>query len=171
MEYSSNSKGNLGVTLGAIGTGLGVLNDAGILTGNFNRGNGNCVSRDEIRMIQELATKDSQIAMLSSENDSERKMIEVYKQAHSEIANLTASTNHELKELREKVYNNEKEQAVVNAKFSDAISVNTSNIADIRATLGEITQIKIPNSAVCPGWGPVNVMPSSCSWPIGTTIA
>lgn len=26
MEYASNGKGNLGVTLGAIGTGLGVLN-------------------------------------------------------------------------------------------------------------------------------------------------
>ena len=25
MEYASNGKGNLGVTLGAIGTGLGVL--------------------------------------------------------------------------------------------------------------------------------------------------
>lgn len=27
MEYSSNAKGNLGVTLGAVGTGLGLLDE------------------------------------------------------------------------------------------------------------------------------------------------
>ena len=38
MTYASNGKGNLGVTLGAIGTGLGVLGN-GILNGGlFNLG-------------------------------------------------------------------------------------------------------------------------------------
>lgn len=34
-EFASNGKGNLGVTLGAIGTGLAAFNNSGILGGLF----------------------------------------------------------------------------------------------------------------------------------------
>ena len=40
MEFASNGKGNLGVTLGAIGTGLGVLGN-GILNNGIFGGWGN----------------------------------------------------------------------------------------------------------------------------------
>lgn len=35
MEYSSNAKGNLGVTLGAVGTGLGLLDGGASLLGRM----------------------------------------------------------------------------------------------------------------------------------------
>lgn len=177
MEYASNGKGNLGVALGAIGTGLNLLNNgSGFLTGALGNGyvtpcQQQFVTKDEMKMVSELASKDSQIAILTAENDSEKKMIEVYKQSHSELSRLRDDVKVDIKELRDAMVIADKEQAVINAKFSDAIGVNTSNISDIKSTLNEITQIKIPNHAVCPGWGNVTVTPVNGSWPIGTTIA
>ena len=114
MEYASNAKGNLGVTLGAVGTGLNLLTggiglmNAGCNMNNMNRiGYGNChafndyVTKDELRMSQEISAKDAQIALISAELDSEKKMIEVYKQTRSEI-----------KELQDEIRDNRKEQDV-----------------------------------------------------------
>ena len=58
VQYASNGKGNLGVTLGAIGTGLGAMAGAGGLAGLFgmNRGgdpDSRPVTRYEMGLIQE----------------------------------------------------------------------------------------------------------------------
>ena len=58
VQYASNGKGNLGVTLGAIDTGLGAMAGAGGLAGIFggNRGNDpqeKPVTRYEMGLIQE----------------------------------------------------------------------------------------------------------------------
>ena len=60
VQYASNGKGNLGVTLGAIGTGLGALASVGGLAGllgfNPNRGNDpdeKPVTRYEMGLISE----------------------------------------------------------------------------------------------------------------------
>lgn len=168
MEYASNAKGNLGVTLGAVGTGLNLLTggiglmNAGCNMNNMNRmGYGNChvfndyVTKDELRMSQEISAKDSQIALISAELDSEKKMIEVYKQTRSDI-----------KELQDEVRDNRKEQdvwnttqAVNNAHMSAAIAANRMSIESLQNCCNSITQLKIPNSAVCPGWGDIKVSP------------
>ena len=41
MKYSSNGKGNLGLTFGAIGTGLSALSGTGLLSGFTNGNNAN----------------------------------------------------------------------------------------------------------------------------------
>ena len=59
VQYASNAKGNLGVTLGAIGTGLGAMAGAGGLAGLFGlQPNGGDpdnrpVTRYEMGLIQE----------------------------------------------------------------------------------------------------------------------
>lgn len=59
VQYATNGKGNLGVTLGAIGTGLGALAGAGGLAGLFGLrpGSGDpeekSVTRYEMGLIQE----------------------------------------------------------------------------------------------------------------------
>lgn len=60
MNYATNGKGNLGVTLGAIGTGLGVLgnNGGGLLNGLL--GGGNAYTKYD-------AEKDARIAALETE--------------------------------------------------------------------------------------------------------
>ena len=57
VQYASNGKGNLGVTLGAIGTGLGVMAGAGGLAGLFgarpNDPEDRPVTRYEMGLISE----------------------------------------------------------------------------------------------------------------------
>lgn len=169
MEYSSNAKGNLGVTLGAIGTGLGAISGGlNMLTGlgggttGSTMLNSNYVSKDEMKMIQDLSAKDSEIALLKADQASEIKMTEVYKQAHAEVVALRDSTAASIKELQTEININRREQdawnasqSVLNAQISAAIATNTNSIAALQATCNQITQVKIPNTAVCPGWGEV----------------
>lgn len=190
MEYASNGKGNLGVTLGAIGTGLSILSGglgaasglSNLMNGNStnpsnNSGcmlNSNYVSKDEMNMIQSLAAKDSEIALLKADQASEIKMTEVYKQAHAEVAALRDNTAASLKELQTEINQNRREQDmwnanqnVVNAQVAAAIATNTNSISALQNCCNQITQLKIPNTAVCPGWGPVTISPTTT----GTTVS
>lgn len=166
MEYATNGKGNLGVALGAIGTGLGALGNMGWLSGGMNNRfgggygfEGGCrpgfVTKYELDMSMAMAQKDSEIAMLKAESDSEQKMIDVYKQTRSEI-----------KALEDKVEANRRDQdawnanqSVANAHMSGMIAANTNSIVGIKGILDRITAIRVPNNAVCPGWGDVTVTP------------
>lgn len=47
VQYASNGKGNLGVTLGAIGTGLGLLDGGANILGKFLGGAGSASSPDD----------------------------------------------------------------------------------------------------------------------------
>lgn len=164
MEYASNGKGNLGVTLGAIGTGLGVLSGGtSLLTGMGGAVNSNLATKEEMKMSMELAAKDSEIALLKADQASEIKMTEVYRQAHSEIAALRDEVNKNRRD--QDAWN--ANQNVLNAQMSAAIATNTNSINSISAIISQITMTKIPNSAVCPGWGTVTVNPVVT----GTTIA
>lgn len=188
MEYASNGKGNLGVTLGAIGTGLSVLsgglgaiNGVNGLLGNSNPGSANgCminskyVSKDEMAMLQELSAKESEIALLKADQASEIKMTEVYKQAHAEVAALRDDTAASIKELQTEINQNRREQDmwnanqnVVNAQVAAAIATNSNSISALQNCCNQITQLKIPNTAVCPGWGPVTISPTTT----GTTVS
>lgn len=151
MEYASNGKGNLGVTLGAIGTGLGALSNSGLLNGLFNNNNGNSyVTKDELKYVQELAAKDSQIALLTSEQNTEVKIADVFER-------LITRINSDKKEQAE--WN--ASQSVANAQMSAAIATNANSIAGINNILNQITAIRVPNTAVCPGWGNVTITPST----------
>lgn len=161
MEYASNGKGNLGVTLGAIGTGLGVLSGTGLLSGFNGMGMYGCphngyVTKNELDYVQQLASKDSAIALLEAEKVSEQKMIEVYRQAHDEIVTLRNTVEANRRE--QDAWN--ASQSVANAQMSAAIATNTNSIAAINNIIGQITQVRVPNSAVCPGWGAVEVTPA-----------
>lgn len=184
MEYSSNAKGNLGVALGAVGTGLSVLNGGlGLLNNGAQVVNGmshpaNYVTKDEMIMAQQLSAKDSEIALLKADQASEIKMTEVYRQAHDEIVTLRDDTNASLKEMQNEINSNRREQDawnanqnVLNAQMASAITTNTNSIAGLQDTMSQITQVKIPNSAVCPGWGAVTVNTTPCCGSNGTTVA
>lgn len=168
MEYASNAKGNLGVTLGAIGTGLGVLSGGATMLGG-----GMCPAGGNIQMMLNLASKDSEIAMLKAEQASEVKMTEVYRQSRSELVDLRDRIEQDIRDLQREVRDNKKEQDawnanqnVVNANISAAIATNTNSIACLKNVVDQITMIKIPNTAVCPGWGQVAVTPVTT----GTTV-
>lgn len=164
MEYASNGKGNLGVTLGAIGTGLGVLqNGMGLLGASPIVANSNYATKEELTLMQKIMSKDSEIADLRAESAAESKMIEVYKQTRSEIKELQNEINANRRD--QDAWN--ASQSVINAQMASSITTNTNSIANLQNIVNQITMLKVPNTAVCPGWGPVTVTPSGS----GTTIA
>ena len=152
--YSSNGKGNLGVTLGAIGTGLGVLNGGiaglnGILGNNANCGcnEDHIVNRYELGLQQELAAKDTKIALLESNIYVDTKIADVYERLNNKIGLVEAEL------CQQRVYN----------------ATNTSAIACINgqiATLMGLTKTVIPITSVCP-----EPMPAANSWVAPTATA
>jgi hypothetical protein len=148
-EYSSNGKGNLGVTLGAIGTGLGILNGNGngILGGILGNGNCGCsedhyVNRYELAMQNELASKDSKIALLESNIYVDSKIADVYERLNNKISVVEGQIC---------------QQNVYNATNTATINCLNNQIMQLQS----LTKLVVPNTSVCPGWGNVTVTPAT----------
>ena len=95
-EYASNAKGNLGVTLGSIGLGLGALNGGtgnGILGNLFGNGcnNGVPVNRYEMELNMGNAAKDSEIALLKSNIYQDQKTLELYRYVDGKFEAINAA--------------------------------------------------------------------------------
>ena len=134
VQYATNGKGNLGVTLGAIGTGLGALAGAGGLAGLLGMTpnsdpNEKAVTRYEMSLIRESMAKDSEIAALKSQMYTDNK-----------IAGVQAEISA---------------QAVWNATQEGIIRCQANQLAQLFG----MTRLTIPNANVSPGWGPVDVYP------------
>ena len=157
MEYASNAKGNLGVTLGAIGTGLSAMSGAGLLSG-LTGGNieDRHVTRHEMDLIREIMNKDQTIAIANSENYTDKKLVEVYSQLAKQD-----------KEINAKIDANYKEQAGINLVQATYNSTNSATIACMQnqlAILQGMTKTVIPADNVCP-----KPMPQFNSWTAPTT--
>ena len=135
-EYASNGKGNLGVTLGAIGTGLGALGSMGGL--NLFGNNQNMpvyATKESVDAAILLAQKDSEIALLKSEQNTEIKIADVYERI---MTRVNADKN---------------EQAAVNAQQAVYNGTNNATLACMQnqvAQLMSLTALHIPAAKVCP---------------------
>ena len=135
VQYATNGKGNLGVTLGAIGTGLGAVSAAGGLAGLLGLAPQNSdpnekpVTRYEMSLIRETLAKDSEISALKSQLYTDGK-----------IAGVQAEIS---------------QQAVWNATQEGIIRCQAQQLAQLYS----MTKLVIPNGNVSPGWGPVDVYP------------
>lgn len=147
MNYASNGKGNLGVTLGAIGTGLGVMQNGGILGNLF--GNGNCSDNQYVTRYD--AGKDARIAELETE---------------VKLRDANIYTDSKLNDLRNYV---DSKFAVVNDKLCAQAVHNATNDAVLGcmqsqiAQLMSLTALRIHNTSICPGWGDVTVTPAAAA--------
>lgn len=143
-HYSSNSKGNLGVTLGAIGTGLGVvsggLNGLGLFNNNRACEGDHFVNRYELGLQNEIAAKDSKIGLLESNIYTDSKIADAYEKLNTKIGVLEGQIAG---------------QAVINAQITANISCMQSAIN----TLNGLTKTVIPIGNVCPA-----PMPQYNSW-------
>ena len=140
IQYASNGKGNLGVTLGAIGTGLAVLGGqngnllGGLMGGGYSRYD---------------AEKDARIAQLETQ---------------VQLRDANVYTDGKLNDLRNYVDN---KFAVVNDKLCAQAVHNATNDAVLGcmqnqiAQLMGLTKLVVPNASICPGWGNVTVTPSA----------
>lgn len=166
-EFASHGVANAGLTTGIIGTALGVLNGGlGFLNNNgrgfYNYGCGNMVcptprivTQDDLNYVQELAKKDSQIALLQSEQNTEVKIADVYERLINRI-------NSDRRE--QDAWN--ASQSVANATMSSAIATNTASISALNNTVAGITKTVVPITSVCP-----EPMPLKNSWTAPTAAA
>lgn len=150
-RYASNGKGNLAVTLGAIGTGLGLmaggLNGTGLFNTNGNCGgcsDDHCVNRYELAMQNEIAAKDSKIALLESNIYVDGKIADVYERLNTKIGGLEAQIC---------------QQNVYNATNTSALNCLTNQITQLMS----LTKLVVPNTSVCPGWGNVTITPATAT--------
>lgn len=143
--------GGIGGYIGGIATLLGMLgNGYGAMPAAAAPGAPSFVTKDELTMAMTIAGKDSEIAMLKSEQNTEVKIADVYERL---ITRINADRNAQME------WN--ATQSVNNAQMSSAIAVNANSIGAIQGILGQITKTVIPNSSVCPGWGEVTVKPAT----------
>ena len=135
VQYATNGKGNLGVTLGAIGTGLGAVSAAGGLAGLLGMAPQNTdpnekpVTRYEMSLIRDALAKDAEIAALKGQLYTDGKIAGV----QGEIA----------------------QQAVWNATQEGVIRMQAAQLAQLYS----LTKLMIPNGNLAPGYGPAYVVP------------
>lgn len=152
MEYSSNGKGNAALTtgiIGTVGTGLQFLNGGLFGAGRMADGQ-QYVTKDELGYVQELARKDSEIALLKSEQNTEVKIADVYER-------LITRINSDQKAQAE--FN--AAQMVYNANANSAISVLQNQVG----VLNSLTKTIIPIDNICP-----EAMPRYNSWTAPTQV-
>ena len=147
MKVPSQGQVNLNTVLGAVGTygALGGFNGCGggflgniFGGGGWNR-NGNCncadvpVTRYELAMEQQIAYKDSEIALLKSNTYQDQKSLELYRYIDGKLADIQA---------------NLAAQAVTNTSFNAALAATdykfTQAIA-LEAERRECADCKIVN--------------------------
>ena len=116
-----------GLTTGIIGTALGAMN-SGILPGLFG-GNNNCGAL--FTWERELSHKDSEIAMLRADRDTDKKVLELYQYVDGRMRNIEGQLA---------------QQAVVNAQIGAIISCMQKSI-DV---LSGLTRTIIPIDNICP---------------------
>ena len=145
------SVASAGVGGAALGTGIAGLSVA-LLNGglgNLLGGLGGCnqyATKSDIAYSQELAKKDSEIALLKSEQNTEIKIADVYDRLLTRInADRQAQADWNAAQM------------VNNCSMSNAIAVNTNSISALQNCCNSITKLVVPNSAICPGWGAVDV--------------
>ena len=177
MEYAGKGIAGTGLGLGIAGTALGLLNGGLNGVGLLNNGTqtstaadvatiastvadiagvtNKCsentpVTRYELKMQQDLASKDAEIALLKSEQNTEIKIADVYER-------LITRINSDQRAQADWNAN----QSVANAQMSAAIATNNASIAALQNCCNQITKLVVPNSAICPGWGNVTITPAT----------
>lgn len=140
--------GGIGGYIGGISAllGNGILGNWGGMTENDRP-----ISRYEMDMVREIIDEKQKNAILVSENDTEKKMVEVY--------NALAKQD---KEIRATIEANYKEQNKINMDQAVYNGVNTATLNCMQSRIEELlalTARRIPNTSVCPGWGEVTVAP------------
>lgn len=133
MEYASNGKGNLGVTLGAIGTGLSALNGGleNILGGRSGCERDHVVSRYEAEQSARIAELETEVKLRDANTYTDKKMLEMYQYMDGRLRGVEGQIQ---------------QQAVINAQITANISCMQGEIA----TLNGLTKTVIPIGNVCP---------------------
>lgn len=157
-EFATNAKGNLGVTLGAIGTGLSVLNGGlgnllgGIGGGMYSADNA-AVNRYELGLVNGIASRDAEIGLLKADKYTDEKLLDLTNQVYADFRRV----GDRLNSIEDKFNKADKESAVFAATATATMSCMQQSIAQLQS----LTKLVVPNASVCPGWGNVKITPAT----------
>lgn len=150
-KYASKGIGGAGLGLGIAGTALGLmaggLNGTGLFNTNGACGgcsDDHCVNRYELSMQNEIAAKDSKIALLESNIYVDSKIADVYERLNNKIGCIEGQVA---------------QQGIYNATNTATLNCINGQIAQLMS----LTKLVVPNSSVCPGWGDVTITPTTTS--------
>lgn len=147
-EFASKGVAGAGLGTGIAGLTLGVLN-SGLLGGGYNYGaapvaanaamyaGDHFVSEKEMHYIDKLNEERMKNAILTSEQNTEIKIADVYER------------------LAKKINDNQREQDEINRNQAVYNGVNTTIVNDLKGQiriLQSLTKVIIPNESVVPGW-------------------
>ena len=154
---SVNAKANAGLVTGIIGAGGTLLSGAisNILGGGQNCGcsENMMVNRYELELNQKLAAKDSRIGLLESQVYVDQKLSAIADDYNGKINNLA----QEVRANKEAQCAINTQQAVYNGTANATLACMQGQIAQLFG----LTQLKIGNDSVCPGWGSVTITPAA----------
>ena len=155
MEYQAGrgttALGIVGTVLGSIGT-AGVLGNGNLLGMNANtncgcmHGENASVNRYEVGLQQENSELRSQIALRDASIYTDQKLNDLRNYVDGKFGRVDC----ELRDI-----------AVYQATNTATISCMGQQINGLKHVLDEITAIRVPNRAVCPGWGDVTITPAA----------
>lgn len=141
-EYASRGVANAGLTTGIIGaSGVGLSILSSLLNG------GNCCngSSDNMAVNRYEAAQSARIAEL----ETEVKLRDANTYTDSKLGDLRDYIERKFDKVEHELC----DQRVFNATTISTLSCVQGQVAQL---LG-LTQLKIPNTSVCPGWGDVTV--------------
>lgn len=142
--------GSLGLAsfLGLGGNGNGI--------GLFGQNNQNYVQKEAFDLSLQLARKDSEIAILQANADTDKKLVEVYNAAAARDNAYRDRLEAQYRELDNKITNErearmlaEGAQSVFNTQTSTGMATIGNQIANMQAVLAQITTNVIPSNKVC----------------------
>lgn len=138
MAEVTHAQSNLNTVLGALGTAaFAGINASGGVNGLLGGNRADYATKSDLDNAILLAQKDSEIALLKADQNTEIKIADVYERVMSRV---NADRNEQI------AWNSQ--QSLNNCQMASAIAMNKSSI-DI---LMGMTKTVIPNSSVCPGW-------------------
>lgn len=134
-----------------------------------------------------FSTLEAEIAKLKAEKYSDKSDIEVYKQTREEnndlrdrllgnwikpLADEAAANKVHIEGIRKDVAANkeiadlkmqlaEERNKTEHAHIQGAIGMMDQRLRCVEQKVDAITAIRVPNTAVCPGWGPVTITPTA----------
>lgn len=153
MEYANKGVAGAGLGLGIAGTALGLMAGGLNGTGLFNTGcarnvNGcgchedHVVNRYEAGQAARIAELETEVKLRDANTYTDGKILDLYRYVDGKLAC---------------VENQLCEQRVYNATNTAALNCISGQVAQLMA----LTQLKIGNASVCPGWGNVTVTPAA----------
>lgn len=156
-------------TFNSVGAGAGIASFLGLNAANLFGGFGNScmrngavevitsedkpLSRYDAALMDKLAARDSEIALLKADKYTDEKIVEATKYMDGKVEALAA----EMRANKEAQQAINMQQAVYNGTNTATLQCMQGQIAQLLS----LTKLVVPNASVCPGWGNVNVTPAT----------